>query len=94
MNDPCLGKSCSLGLLCVSFACLSWACVKFCVCPSVPSGIEGRMWDMIVLIPDHSFSIYFSLIPPCRSDMTLKCSKGAKGYSPFHPCMEDEENIN
>ena len=23
-------------------------------------GIEGRIWDVIVLIPDHCFSIYFS----------------------------------
>ena len=40
-------------------ACLSWAFVKFCVCPSLPFGIEGRMWDVIVLIPDHCLSIYF-----------------------------------
>ena len=40
-------------------ACLSWAFVKFCVCPSFPFGIEGRMWDMTVLIPDHCFSSYF-----------------------------------
>ena len=43
----------------VYFACLSWAFVKFCVCPSFPFGIEGRMWDAIVLVPDHCFSIYF-----------------------------------
>ena len=38
-------------------ACLSWAFVKFCVCPSIPFGIEGRMWVLIVLIPDHCLSI-------------------------------------
>ena len=26
----------------VCCACLSWAFVKFCVCPSFPFGIEGR----------------------------------------------------
>ena len=26
--------------------------------PSVPFGFEGRMWDLIVLIPDHCLSIY------------------------------------
>ena len=41
-------------------ACLSWAFVKFCVCPSFPFGIEGRMWVVIVLIPDHYLSIYFT----------------------------------
>ena len=48
----CLGKSYSFGLL-------SWALVKFCVCPSFSFGIEGGMWDVIVLIPDHCLSIYF-----------------------------------
>ena len=28
--------------------CLSWAFVKFCVCPSFPFGIEGGMWDVIL----------------------------------------------
>ena len=27
---------------------LSWAFVKFCVCPSFPVGIKGKMWDVIV----------------------------------------------
>ena len=35
--------------------------IKFCVCPSFPSGIEGGMWDVIVLIPDHCLSIYFEM---------------------------------
>ena len=43
-------------------ACLSWAFFKFCVCPSFPFGIEGRMSDVIVLIPDHCLSIYFTLV--------------------------------
>ena len=30
-----------------------------CVCPSFPFGIEGGMWGVIVLIPDHCLSIYF-----------------------------------
>ena len=38
---------------------LSWALVKFCVCPSFPFGIEGGIWDVIVFIPDHCLSIYF-----------------------------------
>ena len=29
------------------------------MCPSFPFGIEGGMWDVIVLIPDHCLSIYF-----------------------------------
>ena len=30
------------------------------MCPSFPFGIEGGMWDVIVLIPFHCLSIYFS----------------------------------
>ena len=53
----CLGKSCSFGLLCVSFV-----NVTSCVCPSFPFGFECGMWDLIVLIPDHCISIYFSKV--------------------------------
>ena len=42
-----LGKSCSLGLL-------------TCVCSSFPFGFEGGMLDLIVLVPDHCFSIFFA----------------------------------
>ena len=45
-------------------ACLLWAFVKFCVCPSSPSGIEGTMWDTIVLFPDHCLSINVSPAKP------------------------------
>ena len=50
----CLGKSCSFGLLCVSY-------VGVCqiLCQSFPFGVEGKMWILIVLIPDHCLSIYF-----------------------------------
>ena len=34
--------------------------VKFCVCPSFPYGIEGGMWDVVVLISDYCLSIYFA----------------------------------
>ena len=51
-----MGKNCSFGLLCVSFV---GVCQIFC--PSFPFGIEGRMWVVIVLIPDHCLSIYFPL---------------------------------
>ena len=30
------------------------------VCPSFPFGIEGRMWVVIVFIPEHCLSIYFA----------------------------------
>ena len=54
----CLGKSCSFGLLCVSFVGI---CYILCVCPSFPVGIEGRIWDVVVLIPGSCLSINFTL---------------------------------
>ena len=30
------------------------------VCVSFPFGFEGGMWDLIIVIPDHCLSIYFS----------------------------------
>ena len=41
-----LGKSCSFGLPRVPFV-------------NCRSGFEGRMWDLIVSVPDHCLSFYF-----------------------------------
>ena len=52
----CLGKSCSFGLPCVSF-------VNYCQFIRVFSyfpGFEGKMWDLIVSVPDHCLSFYFT----------------------------------
>ena len=46
----CLRKSCSFMVYC---ECLSLTFIKFYVYPSFPFGIEGRMWDVTVLIHDH-----------------------------------------
>ena len=52
-----LGKSCSFGLPRVPF-----------VMPSIyvfsyfPFGFEGRIWDLIVLVPDHCLSFYLEII--------------------------------
>ena len=53
----CLVKSCSLGLLSVSFMNV----YKF-VCASFRFGLKGGMWDLIVLIPDHCFCILYLFI--------------------------------
>ena len=34
-------------------------CQILCVCPYFPFDIVGRMWDVIILLPDHCLSIYF-----------------------------------
>ena len=51
----CLAKSCLFGLLCLSFV---GVCQILYGSFFSSFGIEGRMWDVIVLIPDRS--IYFS----------------------------------
>ena len=39
----CLEKSCLFGLYCASF----------------PFGYAARVWELIVLVPDHCLSFYF-----------------------------------
>ena len=52
----------------------NYACVlspgrlsKCCRCPSFPFGIEGRMWDVMVLIADPCLSVYLSVIYLCSA---------------------------
>ena len=50
-----LGKSCSFGLPRVPIV----NCHQFMYLVSSPFGFEGRMWDLIVSVPDHCLSFYF-----------------------------------
>ena len=64
----CLGKSCSFGLPRVPFV----NCRQFMYLVIFPFGFEGRMWDLIVSVPDHCLSFY---IPRARSQGELiSCS--------------------
>ena len=51
----CLGKSCSLWLLCVCFVNF-YQCMYVCI---YPFGFEGGMYNVIVLIPAYCLFIYF-----------------------------------
>ena len=53
-----LGKSCSFGLPRVPFV----NCRQFNVFSYFPFGFEGRMWDLIVSVPDCCLSFYFDLL--------------------------------
>ena len=44
------------------------------MCSSFPLGIEGGMWDVIVLIPDHCLSIYFPYFSTSLSPATAVTS--------------------
>ena len=48
--------------------------LSICLCASFSFGFKGRMWDLILLIPDHCLSIYFkfvriSFIKLCRTQL-------------------------
>ena len=34
--------------------------LSVCVCAAFRFGFEGGMWDLLVLVPDHCLSFYFS----------------------------------
>ena len=55
----CLGKSCSFGYMRVPY-------VRYCQFMYLIISLlvfEGRMWDLIVSVPDHCLSFYFTLGP-------------------------------
>ena len=54
-----LGKSCSFGLPRVPFV----NCGQFMYLVMSLFGFEGRMWDLIVSVPDHCLSFYFTKGP-------------------------------
>ena len=54
-----LGKSCSFGLPRVPFVnCRQSSIYVFSV---FPFGFEGKMWDLIVSVPDHSYLFTYFL---------------------------------
>ena len=52
-----LGKSCSFCLPRVPFVNSSIYVFSY-----FPFGFEGRIWDLIVSVPDHCLSFYFILL--------------------------------
>ena len=52
-----LGKSCSFCLPRVPFV----NCRQFMYLVIFPFGFEGRIWDLIVSVPDHCLSFYFTV---------------------------------
>ena len=75
----CLGKRSLFGLMCVSF-------MNFInLCSSFPFSFDGGLWNLIVSIPDHCLSIYFS----CLSDLasspcTFRVHLASTGF--LHTC--------
>ena len=66
-----LGKSCSFGLPRVPFV----NCGQFMYLVISLFGFEGRMWDLIVSVPDHCLSFYFTLtVSRILSDNKVLCN--------------------
>ena len=62
-----LGKSCSFGLPRVPFV----NCGQFMYLVISLFGFEGRMWDLIVSVPDHCLSFYFGFSGLLPRDIIL-----------------------
>ena len=80
----CLRNRCSFGLPRVPF--VKWSIY---VISYFPFGFEGRMWDLIVSVPDHCLSFYFTyfnlyynslLFPHTDVNVTLLMNKNQLLY--------------
>ena len=67
-----LGKSCSFCLPRVPFV----NCRQFMYLVISLFGFEGRIWDLIVSVPDHCLSFYFA----GRTAILLILSRGGSSY--------------
>ena len=72
-----LGKSCSFGLPRVPFV----NCGQFMYLVISPFGFEGRMWDLIVSVPDHCLSFYFSCQAQTRFCHRTASYQGQRGIT-------------
>ena len=68
-----LGKSCSFGLPRVPFVKLP----SFYVFSYFPFGFDGRMSDMIVSVPDHCLSFYFT---PLTTTLSFPSTEHAENF--------------
>ena len=66
-----LGKSCSFGLPRVPFV----NCGQFMYLVISRFGFEGRMWNLIVSVPDHCLSFYFGATYPWPKKKTTDLSR-------------------
>ena len=62
----CSGESCSFGLQSVSFVNVH----SLCMCVFL-FWVLGGVWDWVVLIPDHTLSIYLGFLGLHRRPMTM-----------------------
>ena len=82
---------------------IRFTAIVFCKLLSVyvfsyfPFGFEGRMWDLIVLVPDHCLFFYFTLQQPrprfcCGSYTHISCSVRVKDL--YSSMNQNSEHIN
>ena len=66
-----LGKSCSFGLPRVPFV----NCRQFMYLVISLLVFEGRIWDLIVSVPDHCLSFYFAIFSKIRVNAVFCCTR-------------------
>ena len=67
MNDHLSGKELFIRFTARAFRKL----LSFYVFSCFPFGFEGRMWDLIVSVPDHCLSFYFTKTEHARQKTTF-----------------------
>ena len=69
MNDHLFGKELFVLFAAGAFRRLS----SICVFGYFPFGFEGRIWDLIVSVPDHCLSFYFVDTFYCKTEVNSSC---------------------
>ena len=57
-SDHLFGKELLIRFTAIAFRKM----LSVCIFSYFPFGFEGRMWDLIVSVPDHCLSFYFDLL--------------------------------
>ena len=69
LNDHLFGKELFILFAASAFRKLS----SIYVFSYFPFGFEGRIWDLIVSVPDHCLSFYFTIEMPKRQSLPRTC---------------------
>ena len=71
LNDHLFGKELFILFAACAFRKLS----SIYVFSYFPFGFEGRIWDLIVSVPDHCLSFYFSSLLKTQNDINFGLAK-------------------
>ena len=86
LNDHLFGKELFILFAASAFRKLS----SIYVFSYFPFGFEGRIWDLIVSVPDHCLSFYFDLVFTTNSSL-IKPTASAPGISDHDMAITDSD---